>query len=108
MKKIINVSLALLIFSSGITITNAWVYPEHRDIFLLAIQKLSPEYRSTLDALWAEARKGYELRLTEAVIDATQSINPTQIDYAAWPGIGGDHSVSAKDMLYNILHSTHP
>jgi hypothetical protein len=105
MKKIINVSLALLIFSSGITITNAWVYPEHRDIFLLAIQKLSPEYRSTLDVLWAEARKGYELRLTEAVIDATQSINPTQIDYAAWPGIGGDHSVSAKDMLYNILQT---
>jgi hypothetical protein len=98
-------SFTMLVLVCGLSTTKAWVYPEHRDILLLAIQKLSPEYRSTLDALWAEARKGYELRLTEAVIDATQSINPTQIDYAAWPGIGGDHSVSAKDMLYNILQT---
>ena len=32
----------------------AWIYPEHRDIALLAIQNLSPEYRSLLDKLWAE------------------------------------------------------
>ncbi len=104
MKKIFIASFALAILL-GMSITRAWVYPEHRDIFLLAIQKLSPEYRSTLDALWAEARKGYEFRLTEAVIDATQSTNPNQLDYAAWPGIGGDHSVSAKDMLNNILQT---
>lgn len=105
MKNIFRLFISAIILVCGYTNTKAWVYPEHRDIFLLAIQKLSPEYRSTLDALWAEARKGYELRLTEAVIDATQSLNPTQIDYAAWPGIGGDHSVSAKDMLYNILQT---
>lgn len=104
MKKIFIASFALAILL-GMSITRAWVYPEHRDIFLLAIQKLSPEYRSTLDALWSEARKGYEFRLTEAVIDATQSTNPNQLDYAAWPGIGGDHSVSAKDMLNNILQT---
>lgn len=104
MKKIFIASFALAILL-GMSITRAWVYPEHRDIFLLAIQKLSPEYRSTLDALWSEARKGYEFRLTEAVIDATQSTNPNQLDYAAWPGIGGDHSVSAKDMLNNILET---
>ncbi len=104
MKKIFIASFALTILL-GMSITRAWVYPEHRDIFLLAIQKLSPEYRSTLDALWSEARKGYEFRLTEAVIDATQSTNPSQLDYASWPGIGGDHSVSAKDMLNNILQT---
>lgn len=104
MKKIFIASFALAILL-GMSITRAWVYPEHRDIFLLAIQKLSPEYRSTLDALWSKARKGYEFRLTEAVIDATQSTNPNQLDYAAWPGIGGDHSVSAKDMLNNILQT---
>jgi hypothetical protein len=99
--------LYIVLFAVGCTLTNtkAWVYPEHRDIFLLAIQKLSPEYRSTLDALWAEARKGYELRLTEAVIDATQSTNPTHLDYASWPAIAGDHSTSAKNMLYNILET---
>lgn len=104
MKKIFIASFALAILL-GMSITRAWVYPEHRDIALIAIQNLSPEYRSTLDALWSEARKGYEFRLTEAVIDATQSTNPNQLDYAAWPGIGGDHSVSAKDMLNNILQT---
>lgn len=104
MKKIFIASFALAILL-GMSITRAWVYPEHRDIALIAIQNLSPEYRSVLDALWAEARKGYEFRLTEAVIDATQSTNPNQLDYAAWPGIGGDHSVSAKDMLNNILQT---
>ncbi|MCW9066702.1 MAG: hypothetical protein OQJ78_10440, partial [Ignavibacteriaceae bacterium] len=68
---------------------NAWIYPEHRDIALLAIQKLSPEYRAILDKLWADARIGYEYRLTEAVIDATQSIEPTHLDFASWPAISG-------------------
>ena len=62
----------ILIFIFSFNISNAWVYPEHRDIALLAIQKLSPEYRSILDKLWSQARVGYESRLTEAVIDATQ------------------------------------
>ncbi len=105
MKNTFKVLILILLLTSGFSRTNAWVYPEHRDIMLLAIQKLSPEYRSMLDLLWSEARKGFEIRLTEAVIDATQSTNPTQIDFAAWPGIGGDHSVSAKDMLYNILQT---
>jgi hypothetical protein len=104
MKKIFIASFALAMLL-GMSTTCAWVYPEHRDIFLLAIQKLNPEYRSTLDALWAEARKGYELRLTEAVIDATQSTKPIQLDYASWPAIGGDHSVSAKEMLCNIIQT---
>ncbi len=102
MKKIFIASFVLAILL-GMSITRAWVYPEHRDIALIAIQNLSPEYRSVLDALWAEARKGYELRLTEAVIDATQSTNPTQLDYASWPAISGDHSCSANNMLHNVL-----
>ena len=93
----------LLIVS--VSTVNAWIYPEHRDIALLAIQNLSPEYRSVLDKLWAEARVGYEERLTEAVIDATQSVNPTQLDYASWPAISGDHSCSAENLLYNVLQT---
>jgi len=93
----------MLAFSAGKT--HAWIYPEHRDIAVLAIQKLNPEYRAQLDKLWAEARTGYEFRLNEAVIDATQSINPQFIDFAAFPAIGGDHSTSAKDMLNNILQN---
>lgn len=96
------VILFLIITQSNLI---AWVYPEHRDIMLLAIQKLSPDYRNILNALWAEARKGYEFRLTETVIDATQTIKPAQLDYASFPAIGGDHSVSAKDMLNNIFQT---
>ena len=103
MKKIFSLLLVTIILFSALTPTSAWVYPEHRDIFLLAIQKLSPDYRSTLDALWAEARIGYEFRLTESVIDATQTTNPTHLDYASFPAIAGDHSTSAQNMLYNIL-----
>jgi hypothetical protein len=85
--------------------SRAWIYPEHRDIAILAIQNLSPEYRSILDQIWAEARSGYEDRLTVAVIDATQSVNPLQLDYASWPAIAGDHSCSAENMLYNVLQT---
>ena len=85
--------------------SRAWIYPEHRDIAMLAIQNLSPEYRSLLDKLWAEARIGYEDRLTEAVIDATQSIKPAQLDYASWPAISGDHSCSPENLLYNVFQT---
>ena len=105
MKNIFIHSITILMLVCGFTTTNAWVYPEHRDIMLLAIQKLSVEYRSALDALWFEARKGYEFRLTEAVIDARQSTNPTHLDYASWPAISGDHSCSAKNMLHNVLET---
>jgi len=84
---------------------HAWIYPEHRDIALLAIENLSPEYRSELDKLWAEASKGYEERLTESVIDATQTVNLTQLDYASWSAIAGDHSCSPENLLYNILQT---
>ena len=101
MKKIVLLLLTLLATNHSL----AWVYPEHRDIVLLAIEKLSPEYRSVLDLLWADARKGYEQRLTEAVVDATQSTNPTHLDFASWPAISGDHSCSPENMLYNVLHT---
>ena len=95
----------IVIVLSWLNCSFAWIYPEHRDIAILAIQNLNPEYRSILDKLWSEARIGYEERLTEAVIDATQSVNPTQLDYASWPAISGDHSCSPKNMLYNVLQT---
>jgi hypothetical protein len=98
-----KILLTLMLFVLGVSTSNGWVYPEHRDIALLAIQKLSPEYRAILDKLWSEARIGYESRLTEAVIDATQSTNPQFLDYASWPAISGDHSCSPENLLYNVL-----
>ncbi len=83
----------------------AWVYPEHRDITLLAIQKLDSSHRAMLDQLWAWARTGHETRLNLSVIDPAQIEHPQYLDYAAWPAIGGDHSTSAENMLFNILQT---
>lgn len=102
MKFFLN-TLYIIIIISEIVTTNAWIYPEHRDILLLAIEKLNKVHRETLEELWTEARIGFEFRLTESVIDATQTTYPTHIDFASFAAIGGDHSVSAKDMLFNIL-----
>jgi hypothetical protein len=100
-----KVLFTVIIIFLGISKLNAWIYPEHREIALLAIQKLSPEYRAIMDKLWADARVGYELRLTEAVIDATQSTNPLFLDFASWTAISGDHSCSPEILLYNVLET---
>ena len=83
----------------------AWIYPEHRDIAICAIQKLDSPRRNTLDRLWALARKGYESRLNEAVTDPSQGMDLKYLDYAAWPAIAGDHSTSSENLVFNILHT---
>jgi hypothetical protein len=85
------------------TTSLAWIYPEHRDISYLAIRKLDPGRRAIFDRLWAEARLGHESRLSAAAADSSQGEGTTTIDYAAWPAIAGDHSVSAADLLHNVL-----
>lgn len=101
--KIILILTFLTLFTfSG----KAWIYPEHRDITLLAILKLDSVRRVTLDHLWMKARAGHESRLHETIIDIHQGILPEYIDYAAWPAIAGDHSTSACDMVNNILQTT--
>ena len=83
----------------------AWVFPEHRDITVLAVERLDPEKRALLQKLWLEARsvdKGY---LCENLVDIAQGANPTCIDYAAWTAIAGDHSCSARDMLNIALNA---
>ncbi len=83
----------------------AWKYPEHRDITLLALQRLDPAQRARLEKLWSQARAGHEARLCAQMAYAAQGARPTCIDYAAWPAIGGDHSCSARDMLDIVLGS---
>jgi len=83
----------------------AWVYPEHRDITLLALQRLDPAQRALLEKLWSQARAGHEARLCAQMAYTAQGAQPTCIDYAAWPAISGDHSCSARDMLGIVLGS---
>jgi hypothetical protein len=83
----------------------AWVFPEHRDIATLAIQKLNSGQQQRLQELWSAARSGHEGRLCENVTDTADSPKPTCVDYAAWTAIGGDHSCSARDMLNTALNA---
>ena len=102
MKK--SLLILMIVISLGLS-AHAWVYPEHREFSLLAIQKLDPSRKATLDQLWSMARKGYESRLTESVADFNQGERPTQLDWAAWAAISGDHSTSPVNMLYNVLET---
>ena len=40
-----------------------WVFPEHRDIAVLAVHQLSASPQASLQSLWTEARAGHEVRL---------------------------------------------
>ena len=84
---------------------NAWVFPEHRDIAVLALQRLDSDRQVQLQALWAEARSGHEGRLCAQIADPAQVPGPGCIDFAAWAAISGDHSCSAHEMLDTSLNS---
>jgi len=92
---------ATLVFAAAPA--RAWVYPEHRDIAVLAVEKLDAERRAQFDRLWAEARAGNEQRLCAQGADTQQGVTPSCIDWAAFTAISGDHSCSSKDMLDNTL-----
>jgi hypothetical protein len=95
----------LFLFLIHYNYLKAWIYPEHRDIAVLAIQKLSPENKSRLDKLWSDARIGFDNRLSEFVIDTVSNKKTTKLDFASWPAIAGDHSCSPDELLKNILES---
>ena len=84
---------------------SAWVYPEHRDIAVLAVVGLDDERGAVFEQLWAQARTGNEQRLCEQGADSAQGLTPTCIDWAALAGIAGDHSCSSQRMLDTVLDS---
>ena len=96
--------LALVAWSAPDT-TFAWVYPEHRDIAIAAVEKLDPERRAELDVLWQEARISYKKRLCDPVADSKQSVVPQCIDWPALSAISGDHSCSSQDLTAIVLQS---
>ena len=81
----------------------AWVYPEHRDIAVLAVEKLDAERKAQFDRLWSEARTGNEQRLCAHGAESQQGVAPACIDWAALTAIAGDHSCSSRDMLDSTL-----
>jgi hypothetical protein len=83
----------------------AWIYPEHRDLAMLAVQGLDAERRAEFDRLWRDARSGHEARLCEAGADTTQGLAPQCIDWAALSAIAGDHSCSSAGMFETASES---
>src|SRR3954463_1193494 len=98
-------SLLLAVTLYGATPAFAWVYPEHRDIAVLAIQTLDPGRKTIFDRLWSDARGNQEARLCASGADVAQGLTPQCIDWAAMSAIGGDHSCSSQQMLDTILTS---
>jgi hypothetical protein len=83
----------------------AWVFPEHRDIAVLAVNTLDSARRAQFDELWRLARITHEQRLCEGDTDAAHSLAPSCIDWGALPAIAGDHSCSAAEMSATALES---
>ena len=91
--------LVLLGLFALFDMARAWIYPEHRDIALLAVLRLDSERRAVFDRLWQEARTGDEARLCASGADSEQGTAPSCLDWAALSAIAGDHSCSSEEML---------
>ncbi|HSC63288.1 MAG TPA: hypothetical protein VLD35_06635, partial [Caldimonas sp.] len=99
-------ALAALLVAAGLMVAapaRAWVYPEHRDIAVLAVTQLDAQRKAQFDRLWGEARVGNEQRLCAQGADTQQGVAPACIDWAAFTAIAGDHSCSSRNMLDNTL-----
>lgn len=81
----------------------AWVYPEHRDIAVIAVENLDQARRAQFDGLWRDARLSQETRLCERSADTEQGVTPSCIDWAALAAIAGDHSCSSRQMSESVL-----
>jgi hypothetical protein len=65
----------------------AWIYPEHRDIAGLAVQRVDPHRRAEFDRLWQSARFGDERQLCATGADAEQGTTPSCIEHAWSPAM---------------------
>jgi hypothetical protein len=97
--------LPALVVWSTTNLAFGWIYPEHRDIAIVAVKGLDAEHKAVFDRFWQEARAGHEKRLCAQGADTSQGLAPSCIDWAALSGIGGDHSCSSHEMLETVLKS---
>ncbi len=107
--KLLFISRRLLTFVSALffcfsNTAHAWIYSEHRDIALLAVENLDTEYRAKFDELWNDSRIGFEKKLCENAADTAQGQQTNCLDWAAYSAIAGDHSCSSQEMLGSILN----
>jgi hypothetical protein len=97
--KVLSRQVAVLVLGAIPFSVHSWIYPEHRQLSLLAVQQLDGERRPVFDRLWQLARTGDEKQLCASGADLEQGTAPTCIDWAALSAIGGDHSCSSREMF---------
>jgi hypothetical protein len=97
--------LLALVASAGAGSAWGWIYPEHRDIAVRAVQGLDPDRKAAFDRFWQSTREGHESRLCAQGADAAQGLAPSCIDWAAMSGIAGDHSCSSREMWETVRTS---
>ncbi len=96
---------AVLAAALGPGTSRAWIYPEHRDIAVEGVARLTPGNLAALQQLWAEALPGYQAKLCPKLSEGEQGPNPGCIDFAAFPALSGDHSCSPGEVLERVLPS---
>ncbi len=94
-------SLLLLSLPAG-----AWVYPEHRELALQAVESLDADRKLLFAQLWRDARQDHEARFCETGADRKLGLAPDCIDWAALSAIAGDHSCSSAEMLSTVRDSS--
>ena len=97
--KVLSRRIAVLILGAIPFAAQSWIYPEHRQLALLAVQQLDGERRPVFDRLWQLARTGDEKQLCASGAELEQGTAPTCIDWAALSAIAGDHSCSSREMF---------
>ncbi|HET8733019.1 MAG TPA: hypothetical protein VFM45_04505 [Anaeromyxobacteraceae bacterium] len=91
----------------------AWLWPEHRDIGVAAIQGLSPADRAELEALWASLKKDAGPQLCATLVSpgaapqgAFGDWGAVCIDFPSYPAMGGDHACSSAEL--RVVTETDP
>jgi hypothetical protein len=83
----------------------AWIWPEHRDIAVTAIQGLPSAERAQLETLWASLKVEAGPQLCRTLVN--QGATPQSafgdwsaicLDFPSYPALGGDHSCSTADL----------
>jgi len=79
----------------------SWVYPEHRDITILAVQGLDAQRSALFNRLWQQASQGVTRLCADGAV-SSQGLTPECLDWAALSAVAGDHSCSPLEMLDSV------
>lgn len=97
-------ALALAMVAATIpTTAHAFIFPEHRDIGVAAIERLSASDRAALDQLWRHARPTFLGPVCTVPSVGSRGLDVTCVDFADLAAIAGDHSCSPHDVVQNVV-----